>query len=58
MSTAAVFSDKSVDSLSGKAGSDWFLANVTQDSGGNVAGDVKDIVIDLAKGETAADIDL
>ena len=49
-----VFSDSSVDQLTGNAGSDWFLANTNNDSTGEVA----DVILDSNKNEAACDIDL
>ncbi|MBI2803679.1 MAG: hypothetical protein HYX68_01685, partial [Planctomycetes bacterium] len=54
VASQTVFSDSSVDQLTGNQGSDWFLANTVNDS----TGDVKDVILDAARGEVLADIDL
>jgi Ca2+-binding RTX toxin-like protein len=48
----SVFNDSDIDTLTGSAGQDWFLANRIADNGGPL-----DVVIDLTTGETNTDID-
>lgn len=49
-----VFSDASVDTITGNAGADWFLANITNEAGND---DVQDIITDLSNADGASDID-
>ena len=49
-----VFNDQYVDRLTGNAGADWFLANTSNDSAGDV---VIDIIADLGSSDMAGDTD-
>ena len=54
LGSQTVFSDSAVDRLTGNGGTDWFLANITNDS----TGDSADVIVDASKSEAAGDIDL